>query len=270
IHIGQRPGPATGLPTRTEQADLNLALYSGHGEFPRVIFAPGTLEELFSAAQQAFALADEFQIPAFILTDQYLLDSTSTVIEKDLVIEKVENFVVETALDYKRYQYSENGISPRGIPGYGKGLVAVDSDEHDEEGHITESHEVRQRMHDKRLSKAVEIKKRALMPTEIGDVKKAKTLVVAWGSNRGVLEEALDIVGSDSLAGLHFAQVYPLPKDAKKLFTKKKIVVLENNAEGQFANLLRLEYDITVSEKILQYDGNPFAVEDVVAKIKSL
>ena len=270
IHIGQRPGPATGLPTRTEQADLNLALYAGHGEFPRVIFAPGTLEELFSSAQKAFALADEFQIPAFILTDQYLLDSTSTVVEKDLVIEKIENFVIETQSDYKRYRYSESGISPRGIPGFGQGLVAVDSDEHDEEARITESHVVRKQMQDKRLKKAVEIKNRALLPTVIGDIKKAETLVITWGSNRGVLEESLDRVADEKIAGLHFAQVYPLPKDAKKLLTKKKIVVLENNAEGQFANLLRLEYDVKINEKILQYDGAPFAVEDVLAKIKSL
>lgn len=270
IHIGQRPGPATGLPTRTEQADLNLALYAGHGEFPRVIFAPGTLGELFSSAQQAFALASEFQIPAFILTDQYLLDSTSTVVEKDLAVQKVENFIIETKAEYKRYQYSKNGISPRGIPGFGKGLVAVDSDEHDEEAHITESHEVRQKMQDKRLKKAIEIKKRALMPTEIGNVKKAETLVIAWGSNRGVLEESLDLAVNEKVAGLHFSQVYPLPKEAQKIFAQKKIVVLENNAEGQFANLLRLEYDVKISERILQYDGNPFAVERVVAKIKSL
>lgn len=270
IHIGQRPGPATGLPTRTEQADLNLALYAGHGEFPRVIFAPGTLDELFTCSQKAFALADEFQIPAFILTDQYILDATSTVHEQDLKQEKIENFIIKTKTDYQRYAYAEDGISPRGIPGYGTGLVAVDSDEHDESGRITESHEVRQKMQDKRLVKAIEMKKRALLPTEIGDVKKAETLVITWGSNRGVLEESLDIAANDTVAGLHFSQVYPLPAVTQKILAKKKIVVLENNADGQFANLLRLHYDLKIHEQILQYNGNPFAVEDVTARIKTL
>ena len=270
IHIGQRPGPATGLPTKTEQADLNLALYAGHGEFPRVIFAPGNLEEVFSHAQNAFALADEFQIPAFILTDQYLLDAISTVPEEKLEIQKIKNFIVETKSDYKRYAYSKDGISPRGIPGYGEGLVAVDSDEHDEEAHITESHEVRQKMQDKRLKKAEEIKKRAYSPTKIGKFTGADTVVISWGSNRGVIEEALDIIGNTSLVGLHFSQVYPLAPSAEKLLKNKKIIVLENNASGQFAQLLLLEYGVAVDEKILQYDGAPFAVEDVVEKLKKI
>jgi 2-oxoglutarate/2-oxoacid ferredoxin oxidoreductase subunit alpha len=270
IHIGQRPGPATGLPTKTEQADLNLALYAGHGEFPRVIFAPGTPEEIFSHAQRAFSLADEFQIPTFILTDQFILDSVESVPEEKFHIEEVKNFIVETKEDYKRYTYSDNGISPRGIPGYGAGLVGVDSDEHDEEAHITESHEVRQKMQDKRLIKVVELKKRAYPPTKIGVFKDAEYVVVSWGSNRGVLEEALDIIDNEVVAGLHFSQVYPLSDSAEKLLKNKKVIVLENNAGGQFANLLQLEADIVADERILQYDGAPFAVEDVVKKIKEI
>lgn len=270
IHIGQRPGPATGLPTRTEQGDLNLALYAGHGEFPRVIFAPGTLDEMFICAQKAFALADEFQIPTFILTDQYLLDATSTIAREELRQEKIKDFFIETKEGYKRYAYSKDGISPRGIPGYGKGLVAVDSDEHDEEGRITESHEVRVKMHEKRLKKAEKIKKSTIFPMHIGDVKKSSTIVVSWGSNRGVLEEALENISNPEISGLHFSQVYPIDPEVKKIFSKKRVVVLENNATGQFAALLKLELGISVDELILQYDGAPFAVEDVVFRIKSL
>src|SRR3989344_8425065 len=270
IHIGQRPGPATGLPTRTEQADLNLALYSGHGEFPRVIFAPGTHEELFRLAHQAFQIADKYQIPVFLLTDQYLLDSVGSFQKKDFTFEPVEHHVIRTGAEYKRYVYAENGVSPRGIPGYGAGLVGLDSDEHDEEARITESHEVRRRMHGKRLKKLEGICEEALMPTEIGDAKHAETLVVCWGSNRGVVEESLEKAGNEALAALHFSQVYPLPAKAKKFFSKKKVVVLENNTGGQFANLLQLEYGIKISGNILQSDGAPFAVEDVIKKFKHL
>lgn len=282
IHIGQRPGPATGLPTRTEQADLNLVLYAGHGEFPRAIFAPGTPEEIYLVAQQAFHIADKYQIPVFILTDQYLLDSVRSLPRESLQMLEQKQHIIETTAEYQRYALTADGISPRGIPGFGVGLVGVDSDEHDESAHITESAEVRVAMHEKRLRKMAGIRQDALLPTEIGDVKHAAILVVVWGSNRGVIEEALEILGREDIAALHFHQVYPLPEKVKQWFigTKpakggstsggKKIVVLENNASGQFADLLTREYGIKVSENILQYDGDPFSVETVVEKIKTL
>lgn len=270
VHIGQRPGPATGLPTRTEQADLNLALYAGHGEFPRAIFAPGTPEEAFLAAEQAFHIADTYQIPVFILTDQYLLDSISSFPKESLKYLKIQSGVVVTKPNYQRYALTKDGISPRGIPGNGEGLVGVDSDEHDEAGHITESAAVRLSMHGKRLSKLPALREAAFLPTEIGDVAHADTLVVTWGSNKGVIEEALELSKREDMAALHFSQVYPLPEKAKKLFARKKIVVMENNATGQFANLLKLEYGVKISDTILKYDGDPFSVEGVVKVLKKL
>lgn len=270
IHIGQRPGPATGLPTRTEQADLNLALYAGHGEFPRAIFAPGTPEEAFLAAQQAFHIADTYQIPVFILTDQYLLDSISSFPKESLQYLKVQPQIIVTKPNYQRYALTKDGISPRGVPGNGEGLVGVDSDEHDEAGHITESATMRLSMHGKRLSKLPALREAAFLPTEIGDVAHADTLIVTWGSNRGVIEEALELSKREDIAALHFSQVYPLPEKAKKLFTRKKIVVMENNATGQFANLLKLEYGVKISDTILKYDGDPFSVEEVVKALKKV
>lgn len=270
VHIGQRPGPATGLPTRTEQADLNLVLYAGHGEFPRAIFAPGTPEEAYLVSQQAFSIADKYQIPVFILTDQYFVDSVRSVPKDVLKTLKYENHIVKTEKDYQRYAVTADGISPRGIPGYGEGLVGVDSDEHDEAAHITESAIMRVAMHEKRLRKMESIRKESLAPTQIGDVAHADTVVVTWGSNRGVIEEALEILKRDDIAALHFHQVYPLPEKAKKLFAKKKVIVLENNAGGQFANLLKLEYGLKISNTILKYDGDPFSVEEVVKKIKEI
>lgn len=269
VHIGQRPGPATGLPTRTEQADLNLVLYAGHGEFPRAIFAPGTPEQSFHAMQQAFETADRFQIPVFVLSDQYSLDALSTVPRERLELLPMTNHVTETTVGYQRYVVTEDGVSPRGIPGYGTGLVGVDSDEHDESAHITESASVRVAMHEKRLRKLDLLKENALLPESIEAVKGAKTLVVTWGSNRGVLEEALLHIKDTSLAGLHFAQVYPINPQVKKMLARKRIVVMENNATGQFAHLLEQELGIEVSERILKYNGSPFSVEEVIQKLKS-
>lgn len=271
VHIGQRPGPATGLPTRTEQADLNLALYAGHGEFPRVIYAPGTLAEAYRVTREAFRIADAYQVPALILTDQYFLDSVTTVAKKDLPLGSLQHHVIETDAGYQRYAVTKNGVSPRGVPGFGAGLVGVDSDEHDEAAHITESQAMRVKMHEKRLRKLDGLRREALDPVVVGSLKKATTAVVTWGSNFGVVEEALDRIGDACVVHAHFPQVYPLPESGRKLLAKfENVIVLENNVAGQFADLLEREYQMRVTERILQYDGNPFAVEDVVKRISKL
>ncbi|MCK5768619.1 MAG: 2-oxoacid:acceptor oxidoreductase subunit alpha, partial [Candidatus Atribacteria bacterium] len=159
IHLAQRPGPATGLPTRTEQGDLELALYSGHGEFPRIIYAPGGIQDLFYLTQRAFNLADKYQIPVFILTDEYLMDTYYNTLGFDLGKTKIEAYIKKTNKNYKRYQLTKNGISDRGIPGRGEGLVLVDSDEHDEFGRITENLDLRKNMVEKRLKKFKELEK---------------------------------------------------------------------------------------------------------------
>jgi 2-oxoglutarate ferredoxin oxidoreductase subunit alpha len=269
IHIGMRPGPATGLPTRTEQGDLNLALYSGHGEFPRAIFAPGSLEEGFEVAQQAFHIADKYQIPVFLLTDQYFLDMIGTVEEEALQRLTVESSVTKTKADYQRYVLTEDGISPRGIPGYGEGLVVVDSDEHDEAGHLTEDLELRVQMMDKRMKKLEGLRQDVLPPVRFG-TENAKTMVVGWGSTRGVIEEALEKSGRQDMAALHFKQVYPLPSNMAEYFSGvEEIIVIENNFTGQFANLLKLE-GIKVTGNILKYNGEPFSVEELTEKLATL
>lgn len=271
VHVGMRPGPATGLPTRTEQADLNLVLYAGHGEFPRAIYAPGTPEEAYYAMTEAFRIADKYQIPVFVLTDQYFLDSVTTVSPKELKAASNESHVVKTPVSYERYALAEDGVSPRGIPGYGAGLVGVDSDEHDTLGHITESAAVRREQHGKRLRKHESIMSEALLPVFSTKVKKAKTLVVTWGSNFGAVKEALEYLDNDRIGHLHFPQVYPLPVEGKKLLEKaEEIIVVENNAVGQFADLLEREYGVRVSVRVLQSDGNPFSVEALTQRFSKL
>jgi len=268
IHIAQRPGPATGLPTRTAQEDLNLALYSGHGEFPRAIYAPGNLEQALKLSRIAFETADEYQIPVFILTDQYFVDSYYNIEKTDLSEVRNENRITETREDYKRYILTENGISPRGIPGYGKGLVIVDSDEHDEYGHLTENLDIRIKMNDKRLSKLDLLRKNALEPEILGD-DDYKNLIVCWGSNYETLKESLKNLKNTKTAMIHFPQLYPLNYDFKKYFEKaEKIISVENNAMGQFSNLLKLELEAEIHERILKYDGTPFSAEELTERIK--
>jgi 2-oxoglutarate ferredoxin oxidoreductase subunit alpha len=265
VHIGQRPGPATGLPTRTEQADLNLVLYAGHGEFPRIIYAPGNLEEAYLLSAKAFNMADKYQIPVFLLTDQYLLDSFYNIDEFPEI--EIERYVVKTSENYRRYEVTDDGISPRGIPGYGDGLVRVDSDEHDEFGHITESSEVRIKMVDKRLKKTQKILEDFEPPKLFGG-DEFDYLVVCWGSTQQIVKEAVEKLGNEKIAVLHFSQVYPLHSSVKKYFEKaKKTIFVEQNATGQFANLLKLEFGVDTSTRILKYSGYVFSVEEVAQRI---
>jgi 2-oxoglutarate ferredoxin oxidoreductase subunit alpha len=270
IHLAQRPGPATGLPTRTEQGDLELALYAGHGEFPRIILAPGRIEDAFFLTQKAFNLADKYQVPVFVLTDQYFMDSYYNMPSLDLSHARIEKHVVKTTKEYRRYELTANGISPRGIPGFGEGLVSVDSDEHDTEGHITEDLDLRTKMVDKRLTKA-EVMASDAIPPELVGPKDYKTVIVGWGSTHNVINEAMQNLGRDDVAFLHFKQVYPLPKETPDFLSKaERTVIIENNATCQFGKLIKLNTGIDIENRILKYNGLSFSVKEVTEKLKGV
>ncbi|MGB2866698.1 MAG: 2-oxoacid:acceptor oxidoreductase subunit alpha [Sedimentisphaerales bacterium] len=270
VHLAQRPGPATGLPTRTEQGDLELALYAGHGEFPRIIFAPGKIEDAFSLTQRAFNLADKYQVPVFILTDQYFMDSYYNTSAPDLSQSKIERHITRTKKDYCRYAFTKSGISPRGVPGFGEGLVAVDSDEHGTEGHITEDLDLRIKMVDKRLNKG-ELLKKDNIPPELTGAKNYKNLIVCWGSTHNIAEEAVRKLGRDDVALLHFKQVFPLPDETAGYLQKaEKTIIVENNATSQFAKLIKLHTGIDIDKKVLKYNGLSFFVEELAEKLKDV
>lgn len=269
VHLGQRPGPATGLPTRTEQADLDLVLYAGHGEFSRVIFAPGTFAQAIELMQRAFNLSEKYQTTVFMLTDQFFLDSVASVAESEINRGPVERHIVKTDAEYKRYRLTDDGLSPRGVPGFGEGIVKVDSHEHDESGHLTENFELRRKMVEKRLKRLDALAEASVMPEQFGSAR-AEHVVVSWGANRGVLEEALDNLQRDDLAGLHFSQLFPLNPAVAALLESKRVIVLENNAAGQFANLLNREFGVRAEKKILKATGEPFSVEEVVEALQEV
>ncbi len=270
IHLAQRPAPATGLPTRTEQADLNLALYAGHGEFPRIILAPGTLQQAFYLTQKAFNLADKYQVPVIVLTDQYLMDSFYNIPSLDIDNLKIETHITETSEDYCRHEFTENGISPRGIPGLGKGLVAVDSDEHDTEGHITENLDLRTKMVDKRIKKGCTLAPETIPPRLVGP-EHYKTLVIAWGSNYHIACEAINRIDSPEIALLHFSQLHPLhTRTAEYIKKAETTIIVENNATSQFSQLIKLNTSLEIGHKVLKYNGMPFAVEEIQHKITEI
>jgi 2-oxoglutarate ferredoxin oxidoreductase subunit alpha len=268
LHLAQRPGPATGLPTRTEQGDLDMVLHAGHGDFPRIILAPGTLAEGFALTQKAFNLSAKYQVPVFILTDQFFVDSKYNTPMFDTANLKVEKHIVKTEKDYKRFSLTENGISPRGIPGYGSGNVCADSDEHDEGGYITEDLDLRTRMVAKRLKKFAAIRPDIIPPKLTGN-DNYKTLIVCWGSTLNTVTEAVETLGEKDIAILHFSWLFPLPENTGEYLRKAtNIIIVENNSSAQLARLIKLATGYAIENKVLKYNGLPFSVEEVKKEIQ--
>jgi len=266
----QRPGPATGLPTRTEQGDLEFVLHAGHGEFARVIFAPGSIEEAISLARRAFDVADRWQIPVFILTDQYLADSVQ-VLEGRVPTKILRRDYPVFGAGYRRYEMTDSGVSPLTFPGLSEARVEVDSDEHTEDGKITEDLGLRVRMVEKRLRKLEGLRKEAVLPTRFGD-RRAATVLVSWGSNRQIVNEAVEALRAEGVAvsAAHFGQVYPLTPPMARGLARKRLICVENNATGQFERVLRRELGLKAAHRILKYNGECFTVAELVERVKKI
>jgi 2-oxoglutarate ferredoxin oxidoreductase subunit alpha len=277
IVLGQRPGPATGLPTRTEQGELWFALHAGHGEFPRAVLAPATVAEAFPIAIKAFNLAEKYQTPVLILTDHHLASSYNTVPKFDLKQAKIERGAllsdeeVNKLTDYKRYQVTDSGISPRALPGQGKALVVSDSDEHDEAGHIIEDAATRIRLDEKRLRKLKGLQTEISAPL-VKKMPKAELNLIGWGSSYGAIHEAIELLKKEGIAAnhVHLSEIWPFPTEAvtRVLKNKAKSIVIESNATAQMASLIRRETSIKVSSNILRYDGRPISPKYVIDHLK--
>jgi 2-oxoglutarate ferredoxin oxidoreductase subunit alpha len=263
---GQRPGPATGLPTRTEQGDLQFVLHAHHGDFPRAVLAPATVEDAFWLTVKAFDLAEKYQLPVIILTDQHLASSYVTVDPFDLTKVVVDRGLLFSEKDaepteYRRHRITPSGVSPRAFPGIGKALVVTDADEHDEEGHLIEDADMRTAQVQKRLRKLFSLKQEISLPRWYGP-KKADTLLIGWGSTYGAIHEAVDILRHDgaSVSMLHLNELWPFPAEAVSdaLGKAHNSYVIENNATGQLARLIKAETGCDVSGRILKFDGRLF------------
>ena len=269
VVISQRPGPSTGLPTRTSQGDLEFVLHAGQDDFPRAVLAPGTPAQGYALGAKALRLAERFQTPVFILTDQYFGDTQVTHIAGDFPEVQVPREPAPGPAGgvYERYALTEDGISPRRLPGFGPELVVGDSDEHTPDGHLTEDLEVRIRMHDKRLRKFQGLARETDIVTTLGDPQ-APLALIAWGSSLGPVAEAVDRLNRDGTPArlVHLAEVWPFPRQAitRALDGAKKVIMVEGNAVGQLGRLLCRETGRAPDHLILRYDGLAFTPEFVL------
>jgi 2-oxoglutarate ferredoxin oxidoreductase subunit alpha len=278
IVIAMRPGPATGFPTRTEQAELLFAISASQDEFPRFVFAPGTAEEAFYATNRAFELAGRFQVPAIVLSDQMLSDSFWTVPAFNLARVATSDDLDEQAWQgrpansYKRYAVNGDGVSPRLGPGFPGQLAHALGAEHDENGFQTEDAGVRVRMHEKRMRKLPRMAESLDGPTCYPE-ETAECAVVCFGSTYGAAREAVDILRAErvSVAMLHLCELAPFPRERvmARLSGVRKIITVEGNSTGQLAALLRRETGIKADAQVLKYDGRPFSANALAEELRS-
>jgi 2-oxoglutarate/2-oxoacid ferredoxin oxidoreductase subunit alpha len=278
IDMGMRAGPATGMPTWTEQGELQFIIHAGHGEFPKVVLAPSDAVEAYTMTIEAFNLADRYQIPVFVLTDKYLNETQwcapLSVFKKDVVIDRGQ-MVKESDLpeddSFKRYALDvPDGISPRSIPGMKHGVYISNSYEHTEFGHSSDDIANRIAMTTKRMKKVETMKKDVRGPQMYGD-EGADTVFVSWGSSRGPVIDAMEMLKGKGVKSrlMHFTWLYPFPDKgvAEILSSAKRVIDVEQNATGQLASLIREHTGIEIKQKILKFDGRPFYPEEIVEKV---
>lgn len=268
---GMRGGPATGLPTWTEQGDLRFVLHAHQGEFPRIVLAAGDAEEAFHLTMQAFNLADAYQTPVVVMVDKQVCESGFTTPEFDIRKYQIKRgkLLLKKQAGYKRYALVKDGISVRSVPGVGNHVVA-NSDEHNEHGYSNESAENRIAQMDKRMKK-LEMCAQTDMPQPVlYGPRNADLTIVSWGSNKGVILEAMKYF--DRVNFLHLTWVSPFPARAVKnvLENARQILNVECNANGQMAGLIKEQTGIGIKHNLLKYDGRPFFPEEIIAKIKKM
>ncbi|MCS7275205.1 MAG: 2-oxoacid:acceptor oxidoreductase subunit alpha [Candidatus Bipolaricaulota bacterium] len=279
VTLYQRGSPSTGMPTRHEQGDLRFVLHAGHGEFPRIVIASGDLEECFYDEIRAFNYAEKYQLPVVHLLDKSIASSSQTQKPYDLQRARIERGLLlhDAQTDnYKRFLYTETGISPRTALGTPGGIFWNTGDEHDEWGHITEDPVERIQMMEKRAKK-LEIAAREIPLEEkiniFGDPD-AELMLISWGSPKGAILDALEVLWAEKLP-VCFAQcrlLSPLPSDdLKKLLERaKRRACIENNYSGQFAGLVREATGIAMDHLILKFNGRPITMDEVYQSVKQI
>jgi 2-oxoglutarate ferredoxin oxidoreductase subunit alpha len=281
IYNAQRPGPATGLPTRQEQGDLLFMLHASQGEFPRFLLAPGTHEECFAAGWRAFNLAEKYQTPTLVLSDHYLVVSVRTLdlnafdfdavaLDRGALLTTAELDALED--NYLRYRITDSGISPRATPGHPNAVFVITGNEHDERGAISEEKEMRKAQVEKRQRKLVGMVGEVSGPQRYGP-QEAETTFVSWGSTYGPLREAVDRMNAEQAGRanlLHFTDIWPFPTEAvtAALGAARRLVGVEGNATAQLANLIRANTGLAMDDTILRYDGRAFTPEYILAHLK--
>jgi len=279
----QRGGPSTGIPTKTEQADLNQVIGASQGDFPRIIIAPSDVTDAFSTVVEAFNLAEKYQLPVIIISDLLLSEHPETIeadaLHHDVPIERGELVTAwpEGNGNYKRFAFTPSGISPRALPGTANTLYVAATDDHDEEGIVISdvftSPPVRRKIQEKRMVK-VERALQELPAPKLEGPDDAEVTLVGWGSSKGVIKEAVEMLRSQGILAnqIHFKYLHPFhSQEALNILTNcRRTVSVECNYTGQFARHLRAETGYGVNDQVLKYDGEPMEPAYIVNQVRTI
>lgn len=288
--IAQRPGPGTGVPTWTAAADLNIAVYSAHGEYTRCVIAASDVKTAYTVIQNAFNIAEKYQIPVMVLTEKQIAESWFNV---DKLPEPIEikrglvgtdknpfsstegNLSIQDIKASDRFKITENGISPRWLPGQSDQTYNANSDEHFEHGRLTEDAEEVKLMMEKRMNKMNALKAELPEPELYGE-EEGDVLFIGWGSPKNTVLDAISeqstINNQQSISYLHYEYVFPV-KTEKLMQLKerfRKVVLIENNYMGQLGDLIKIDCGYEFEHRLLKYDGRPFFVEDIIGFINNI
>ena len=275
IVLAQRPGPATGMATRTAQEDLYMAAYGGHGFFPRIILAPRDIADCFQLGAKAFDLAEKYQVPVFLMTDQLLQDSSATIDHLEIDELPTNRYYLEAKeleemKSYSRYAFTDNGISPMAAPGSSRHTVMVDSHIHDEDGHLTEDPGNAAAMADKLQRKNRTLKEAAFELEVIGELDN-NPLVITWGSTYATTARAIDELNSKGkkVSHLNLRWLWPPPREALCEILEKcgRAIVVENSANGIFADYIEHTTGFKPDAVINKMNGRPFAADEIVQSL---
>lgn len=277
----QRPGPSTGLPTKTEQGDIYHALFSSHGDIPRIVLMAGDVGQCFDFTVKAFNLAEVYQCPVILLTEQALaqnkfvapaLDLSTVEIDRGKL--KTEEELSKPEYKFLRYGFAADGVSDRAIPGQAGGIHIASGNEHLESGRITERPDIRTQITDKRMKKIDGAKSSPHLPKPVffGDGS-APLGIVCAGHNAGIVREALEIIAETDgpkFAAMQVTSLMPFPAAETEAFAagKKKVLVVENNYAGQLANIIKMHVPVHGKiASILKYDGTAFSAKEIAARL---
>lgn len=268
---GMRGGPATGLPTWTEQGDLRFVLHTHQGEFPKIILAAGDVEEAFHLTMLAFNLADKYQTPVVVMTDKQLCESHFSAPPFDYANYKINRgkFSSQQKSGYQRYALAKDGVSMRSVPGCGNEVI-VNSDEHNEAGYSNEEAKNRIEQMEKRMQKLQTCAKEDMPAPRLIGPKNADLTIVSWGSNKGAILEAMKNFSNVNF--LHLTWVSPFPaKEIKNILGKaRRILNVECNYSAQMSGLIKERTGVEIENNLLKYDGRPFYPEEIIAQIKKV
>lgn len=274
----QRPGPTTGMPTKMEQGDLFHVIFGGHGEYPKIVLAPSTVEECFYITIDACNIAEKYQMPVFVMLDQTIAQNNETIDEFDLSKVRIERgkLLTQDQLDrmttYERYGLTKDGVSPRTVPGMKGGMCLVTGNEHDEFGQVSTDVQNRTKMMQKRMEKVESARQDLPVPKIIGD-HLAKIGFISYGSPYGAILEAMRLLEAKGMTTkfLQVRTLWPLHEKEVAGFIDscKEVYVVEHNISAQLASIIKLACARNSMRSILKYDGTPFRPSEIVSSVIS-